>query len=392
MLYIHHATIFTPHRRIDDGALLIEDAHIAAVGTVDEVAPPPGSRAIDATGLVLVPGFIDLQINGGFGHDFTADPTTIWSVARRLPRYGVTSFLPTIITSPPETLTAAQNVLEQPPPADYAGAIPLGLHIEGPFLNPKKKGAHNPAYLRLPQLAAADGWSSVRRVRLVTLAPELPGALDVIAALVERGIVVGVGHSMATYAEARAGFEAGARYGTHLFNAMPPLRHREPGLIGALLTEPRATVGLIVDGIHVHPAVVNLVWRAVGGARLNLVTDAMAALGMPPGRFLLGELEVIVDETGARLPDGTLAGSILSLDAAVWNLMRFTGCSLGEALPTVTTTPAALLGLSDQIGRLIPGSAADLVLLTPDFNVVMTIVHGNPVYINSETFNWTQGI
>jgi N-acetylglucosamine-6-phosphate deacetylase len=212
------------------------------------------------------------------------------------------------------------------------------------------------------------------------MAPELPGALDVTQTLVERGVVVSAGHSNATFAEAQAGIEAGIRYGTHLFNAMPGLHHREPGLIGALLSDSRVTVGLIPDGIHVHPAVVKLAWQALRSERLNLVTDATASLGMPPGRYRIGPQEVFVDETSARLADGTLAGSILSLDAALQNLMSFAGCSLEEALPTITSTPAELLGLSDQRGRLGPGLAADLVLLTADLDVAMTIVNGKVVY------------
>jgi N-acetylglucosamine-6-phosphate deacetylase len=223
-------------------------------------------------------------------------------------------------------------------------------------------------------------WSPDEGVWLVTLAPELPGALEATAALVGRGVVVSAGHSNATFAEAQAGIEAGARYGTHLFNAMPGLHHRQPGLIGALLTDSRVTLGLIPDGIHVHPAVVTLVWHLLGSRRLNLVTDAMAALGMPPGAFPIGDQEVLVDETSARLADGTLAGSILSLDAALRNLMSFAGCSLEEALPTITSTPAELLGLSNQRGRLEPGLAADLVLLTHDLKVAMTIANGKVVY------------
>jgi len=380
MLYIHNATILTPHQRIENGALLIEGTHIKAVGTADELACPPGAQTIDADGGYLAPGFIELQINGAFGHDFTAEPTAIWPVAAQLPRYGVTAFLPTVITSPPGTITAAQDILTQGRRAGNGGAIPLGLHVEGPFINPQKKGAHNPAYLRLPDLDAVRDWTPERGVRLVTLAPELPGALDLVTALTERGVAVSAGHSMASYAEAQAGFDAGIRYGTHLFNAMPPLHHRRPGLVGALLADTRATVGLIVDGIHIHPAMVDLVWQVLGSRRLTLVTDAMAALGMSPGRYVLADLDVIVDGTSVRLSDGTLAGSILSLDTALRNLMLFTGCSLDEALTTITTTPAALLGMSGRKGQVAPGYDADLVVLTPDLRVAMTIVGGSVVY------------
>ncbi len=393
MLYIKHATVLTPRREIDDGAVLVDGPQILAVGPSGEIARPAGAEEIDASGLILTPGFIDLQINGAFGHDFTADPASIWPVAAQLPRCGVTSFLPTIVTSPLETVAAAQRVISRRPNYGPGGATPLGLHVEGPFLNPEKKGAHNPAHLRLPDPELVSQWSAARGVRLVTLAPELPRALDLVAVLARQGVVVSAGHSTATCHEAQAGFDAGIRYGTHLFNAMPPLHHREPGLAGALLTDGRPVSGLIVDGIHTHPAMVCLAWRALGGERVTLVTDAMAALGMEPGRRLLGDLEVVVHGQSARLSDGTLAGSIISLDAALRNLIAFTGCSLREALPAVTTTPANLLGLGATLGRdaqgrialgrIEPRYLADLVLLTPELQVQAAVVKGQIVYERS---------
>jgi N-acetylglucosamine-6-phosphate deacetylase len=386
MFYIHHATILTPDERIDDGAVLIDRDRVMAVGATPQVTRPPQAQSIDASGLTLTPGFIDLQVNGGFGLDFTATPSTIWQVAARLPRYGVTTFLPTIISSPAETVAAAQAIFREGAPKDFIGATPLGLHLEGPFLNKAKRGAHNPAYLRPLSVDAIADWSLERCVRLATIAPELPGALDVIRTLRARGVVVSAGHSMASYDEARKGFDAGIRYGTHLFNAMPPLEHRAPGLPGALLTDSRATVGIIADGVHLHQAIVSLVWQSKGSSRLILVTDAMAALGMPPGRYQLGDFAVTVDDTSARLEGGTLAGSILSLDQAIRNLIDFAGCSLTDALPTVTTVPAKLLGLTDR-GKCSPGGIADLTLLSPDRQVMATIVRGQIAW-KSEEMKW----
>lgn len=380
MRYIHGATLYTPERVIDHAAVIVGAGRIVAVDAAAALPCPPGADAIDATGLLLAPGFIDMQFNGGFGDDFTDDPATIWRAAGLLPRYGVTAFLPTIITSPPEKVALGQQVVTAGRPAGFRGAEPLGLHVEGPFLNPQKKGAHNPAYLRPPTLEAVAGWSPDSGVRLVSLAPELPDALPVIRALAARGVVVSAAHSMATYEEALAAFDAGVRYGTHLFNAMPALGHRDPGLAGALLVDDRITVGIIADGIHVHEAIVRLVWQVLGPQRLNLVTDAMAALGMPPGVHRLGDYEVTVDGASARLADGTLAGSILSLDQAVRNLVAFTGCTVGDALATVTTTPARVLGLDHERGRVAPGAVADLVLLTPDLHVWMTLVRGEVAY------------
>jgi N-acetylglucosamine-6-phosphate deacetylase len=377
MLFIK-AIAVTPERVIEEGAVLVDGGRITAVAPADSLPQPADAQVIEASAYTLVPGLIDLQFNGAFGGDFTQRPETIWQVAAQLPRYGVTSFLPTIVTSPLATVARARRVLGKRPPG-FTGAEPLGLHMEGPFLNPQKKGAHNPKHIQLPTLEAVADWSPENGVRLVTLAPEQPGALPVIAALAERGIIVSAGHSLATFAEATAGFEAGIRYGTHLFNAMPSLHHREPGLIGALLADERITIGLIPDGIHVHPALVKLVWQ-LAGPRLNLVTDAMAALGMPPGVYDLGEFQVTVDETICHLPDGTLAGSILALATAVRNLITFTGCTLPEALSTVTTTPATLLGLGQRKGCIAPNYDADLVLLTPDLEVAMTISGGKIVY------------
>ncbi len=383
MLCVVHAQIYTPSQVIENGVVIVADGRITRVGPAGHITLPENAHIIDATGHTLVPGFIDLQVNGGFGFDFTRDPATIWTVAAQLPRFGVTAFLPTIVTSPLETVQAAQLVIAQRPPAGFKGASPLSLHLEGPFLNPAKKGAHNPDFMRRPSLKDVATWFPENGVRLVTLAPELPGALNLIPALTGRGIIVSAGHSIATYDEAILGFDAGISYGTHLFNAMPVMHHREPGLAGALLADERVVVGLIPDGIHVHPALVRLVWQLAGG-RLNLVTDAMAALGMPVGTYHLGDVMAHVDKVSARLPDGTLAGCIISMNAALQNLIDFTGCSLAEALATITTIPAGLLGIKK--GRIAPGYDADLVLLTSDQQVKMTMVTGRIVYAETELF------
>jgi N-acetylglucosamine-6-phosphate deacetylase len=380
MLIITNATIYTPTERIERGAVLLDAGRIVAVGPAEHVPCPPDAQVIDADGLLLTPGFIDLQFNGGFGQDFTDDPAAIWPVAAQLPQHGVTAFLPTIITAPLEKSAAGQRVITDGRPAGYRGATPLGLHIEGPFLNPTKKGAHNANYLRLATLEAVADWSPATGVRLATLAPELPGALEVIEALSSRGVLISAGHSAATYDEALAGFDAGVRYGTHLFNAMPSLLARDPGLVGALLTDDRPTVGMIADGIHTHPAMIKLIWQALGPRRLNLVTDAMGALGMPPGTYLLGDYEVIVDETCCRLPSGSLAGSILAMDQALRNLVSLTGCPLEDALQTITTTPARAINLDHERGQIAEGYVADLVLLSPDLHVRGTVVGGELVY------------
>ncbi|MEO8510062.1 MAG: N-acetylglucosamine-6-phosphate deacetylase [Chloroflexota bacterium] len=353
--------------------LLLRDGRIVARG---EEATAATARRFDASGLRAAPGFIELQVNGAHGHDLTADPASMWDVAAALPRYGVTSFLPTIVTSPPGTVEAAQRILAAGPPAGHAGARPLGLHVEGPFISPLRHGAHDLALLRETDPGLA--WSRDGGVAMVTLAPELPGALDVVRTMVEAGVVVSVGHTNATASQARAGVDAGIRYATHLWNAMPPLHHREPGAVGALLIDDRVTLGLIVDGLHLAPEVVRLAWRAAGPGRISLVSDAMAGLGLPPGRHLLAGTVVIVTERGARTPDGALAGSVIGLDSAVRNLVAQAGCSAHDAIDAVTGVPARLLGLPRP--SLDVGAPADIVLLTEGLQVAATIIGGELVH------------
>ena len=289
---------------------------------------------------------IDLQVNGAGGHDLTETPERLWDVAAALSRYGTTAFLPTLVSPSWAGVDRARETLAKGPPARFAGATPLGWHVEGPFLNPARAGAHDPASLLPPSVERVGDWSPASGVRMVTLAPELPGALDVVRSLVANGVVVSAGHSAATWAEAGAGFDAGIRSVTHLFNAMASLDHREPGVAGAALADDRVTIGLIPDGLHVHPGLVRLVRRTVGPDRLAVVTDAIAALGMPPGRHSLAGRMVDCDETSARLPNGVLAGSVIGLDTAVRNLSAFTGASADDARLATTVVPARLLGLS----------------------------------------------
>ncbi len=289
---------------------------------------------------------LDLQVNGAGGFDLTEEPEAVWRVGAVLPMFGVTGFVPTLVSPAFPIVARAQRALEGGPPPGYQGATPLGWHVEGPFISPLRSGAHDPARLQLPDVGAVLDWTPSSGIRMVTLAPELPGALDVARTLVANGVVVSAGHSAATYEEAVAGFGAGIRYVTHLFNAMAPLDHREPGLAGAALADDRVTIGLIVDGLHVHPAVVRLVRRAVGADRLVVVSDAIAALGMPPGAYRLAGRDVVVDESSARLPNGVLAGCVVGLDEAVRNLAEFAGVDPAEAARAATVVPSRLLRLA----------------------------------------------
>lgn len=330
---------------------------------------------IDASGLLVLPGFIDIQINGGFGHDFTAHPDTIWAVGARLPSTGVTAFLPTIITSPPATIAEARQVLAAGPPTGYAGAVPLGLHLEGPMLSPRRCGAHDPTHIRAPRPDIIDHWSPADGVRVATIAPELDGAGLIVEMLTQRGVVVSLGHSECSYDIAVDAIRRGASVGTHLYNAMSPLHHRDPGLAGALLDEASVTAGIIVDGLHVHPAAVRLAWTAKQPDGLVLVSDAMAATGIGHGTFDLGSTTVRVGLSGPRTPNGELAGSTLTLDEAIRNLISFTGCSVVEAVASATATPARILGDSSR-GIIELGARGDLAIVDADLAVRATLMAG----------------
>lgn len=321
----------------------------------------------------LFPGLIDLQINGGWGHDFTVDPGSIWEVGRNLPATGVTSFLPTIVSAPYETVEAAIDVLQAGPPQGYIGADPIGLHVEGPWISPDWRGAHHPDHLRRPDPGVARRWAGSGTVRMVTIAPELEGAFEVAGLLEEAGVVVSAGHSGADFATAAKALAGPWSAVTHLFNQMSPFHHRSPGLVGAALLSDRPC-GVIVDGIHSDPAAIRLTWDALGPDRMILVTDAMAATGLGPGRYRLGDREVVVGRDGPRI-GAALAGSTLTMDRALANLVEWAGATPEQALAAAATNPARLIGCGDR-GRLRPGLRADAVLLDPRLRVVETMIRG----------------
>ncbi len=364
---------------LPDGAFVASTVRVEG-NRIATIQPGADTQADVVAAGWIVPGLIDLQVNGGFGFDLSIDARSVTALAVKLPETGVTSFLPTLISLPLEKYPRLLTDMEQD--QSNRGAQILGVHLEGPYLNPKRAGAHNPTYLRAPALDEIDQYASSNNVRVVTLAPELPGALDLITQFRARGILVSAGHSDASYSEATAGFDSGISWGTHLFNAMSQFTHREPGLVGALLSSD-IPCGMIVDGIHAHPAAVKMAWRAKGARGLTLVTDAMSAMGMPPGRYSLGDRSVIVDKSSARLDNGTLAGSILQMDSAIQNMMDYTGCSLADAVTMASTTPARVVGIDKQKGRIVSGFDADLVVLDESLRVELTVVGGQVLYSRS---------
>jgi N-acetylglucosamine-6-phosphate deacetylase len=364
---------------LPDGSIS-ERSLLLAGGKILRIQEKPEPRADLAVEGTIVPGFIDLQINGGYGFDFTQEAGSVPQVARRLPETGTTAFLPTVITSNfgayPKKLSLIQEAIAD---TKATGARPLGMHLEGPYLNPIRHAAHPKELIRPIDLDEFKQWAGSERVKLVTLAAELENGLQAVRWLKMMGKIISIGHTDATYAQATQALEAGIGWATHLFNAMRPLHHREPGVIGAIL-EASIPCGIIADGIHVHPSLVKLAYRLKGPMGLVLVTDAMAALGMAPGDYQLSEHRVIVSEKDARLADGTLAGSLLRMDQAVRNAMAFCGCSLFDAVRMASLAPARLLGLDGTYGQIEPGYSADLVVLDEKLVPSHTFVGGRLVF------------
>ena len=325
-----------------------------------------GADVVDAAGAVLTPGFIDLHGHGGAGYSFDDGAEAIGRALAVHRAHGTTRSVLSLVANPVVTLERSLAAI-----ADIAERDPLvlGSHLEGPFLAPGRKGAHNPDFLISPSAAVTEQLAAAARgtLRQVTIAPELPGALEAIAALADAGVVVAVGHTEADEALAQAAFDRGARLLTHAFNAMPGIGHREPGPVVAAIRDERVTAELILDGVHVHPDVARLLLDAADG-RVALITDAMAAAGSADGAYKLGSLDVTVVDAVARLTGadgspGSIAGSTLTLDRALRMAVRQCGLSLRAAIAALTWIPARTLGLEHRLGRLAPGYAADAVLL-----------------------------
>jgi N-acetylglucosamine-6-phosphate deacetylase len=369
-----------------DGSPIVTPGYVATAGgvitTVGQGAPPRTPDVALPDG-VLLPGFVDLQVNGYFGEEFLTSGADGWArVTTRLPQTGTTAFLPTFVTAPPGVLTAGLRAASAVIPALPAGARVLGVHVEGPFISPAWKGAHNEAWITEPTASAVAELLDAGRgvLRLVTLAPERRGGMAAVSALTEAGVLVSVGHSDATARQVAEAADRGARMVTHLFNAQRPMHHREPGVVGQALTDQRITSGLIADMHHVSPQVCVLAFRAAPG-RICAVTDAAACAGMPPGSYKLGGEPIELPPGDGEPPvraDGTLAGSGLRMDAAVGNLVE-AGVGLAEAVAAATRLPADLIGRPD-IGRIAPGAAADLAWLGDDMRTRATWIGGELVF------------
>lgn len=407
---IYASRIFTPQEQLADSVILTENGRITAIGHRDEVKIPSGAIDYVAAGMTVVPGFVDVHIHGAGGHDvMEATPAALDCITSTVARYGTTSILATTVTaSVDETCRSLQGIAEyirahekreniepnvepngvpgvepnndqqNPAPAtpDLAAEI-LGIHLEGPFISKARRGVHPPDAIARPSVeilekfrAAADGL-----IRIITIAPEIPGALDLIRYAVAHGIVAAIGHTDANFEQTQAAIQAGARHSVHFYNAMRPFSHRDPGVIGAILTEPDVTAEVIADGIHVAGPAIQVLLGTKGFDTVLLASDATAATGMPDGNFRLGNFEVIVKDGVCRNAEGKLAGSTLTLDRALRYIVAL-GAPLLDAVRMATILPARRISLAGKKGILAVGADADLVVLTPDLRVVGTMTRG----------------
>jgi N-acetylglucosamine-6-phosphate deacetylase len=374
------AYLVTPIEWIEAPIVVVEDGQIIALRSRNDAETPAG-HVLNFPDLILAPGFIDIHIHGGAGRDaMEASDSALAQIGLQLVKHGVTAYLPTTVTAPQEqTLKTLEGLgkLIANANKNHGRAVPLGIHLEGPFISHEKRGVHPPQDLLPPSPQALERFwqASAGTIRMMTIAPELPGAVETIRHARNLGVHSSLGHSNATYQEAQAGISAGADHATHTFNAMRALDHRDPGILGAVLENDELTADIIADGIHVHPSVLKLFLRAKGGDRAILITDAISATGMPDGIYSLGGLEVQVSN-GRCEYQGKLAGSVLTLDRAIRNVMSFAGWQLQQAVRLATLNPAQRLGISDQRGLLAPGRRADLAVLTPEGQVAHTIIGG----------------
>jgi N-acetylglucosamine-6-phosphate deacetylase len=360
---------------------------VSIQGDAGTIPPQKTVTTLDATGCYILPGFVDVHVHGSAGQDvMDATPAALATLANFFAQQGVTSFLPTTMTAPhAPTLAAVENVarvaLTYAHGGTGTGARILGIHLEGPYLSRKFPGAQPIEYIRPPNLAEFRQLLAAGPVKMITLAPEEAGADELIGEALRHQVRVVLGHTNATYEQAQHAIGLGLSQATHTYNAMTGLHHRQPGTLGAVLTNPAIYAQVITDNVHVHPAAVDVLVRCKSVARTIVITDAIRATGLPPGEYDLGGQMVKVEGDECRLADGTLAGSVLTMDRGLRNFMAATGLSLAQAWPATSRTPAHALGLASELGSIAPGFWADLVLLDEALQVVATVVAGQVAYL-----------
>jgi len=384
MLAFTAGRLLTPTDAVEHPLVLVERGRVVDISARSGRQVPAGVSTCDFVHGVIAPGFVDLHIHGSAGYDVMDDTAeALPAIEQLLARHGVTSYFPTTVTAPMDTTLRAlerlADAIEKRERDNGDGkirALPLGIHLEGPFISHARRGVHPPDNLLAPTLALFERfWQAARgRIRMMTIAPELEDALEVIAEAARRGVCVSLGHSDADFAATERGISAGARHATHTFNAMRPLDHRSPGILGAVLTDRRVSADIIADGVHLDPAIVKLFADAKGPAQTVLITDAISATGMPEGRYRLGSFEVDVHD-GKCMVDGKLAGSVLTMDRAVRNLARFAEWDLAQPVAAASQNPARVAQIANK-GVLAVGADADFVVLNSEGEVLRTFVGG----------------
>ena len=381
---IHASRILTPDEEISDGVIIVEGSRIAAIGHRDEMRLPPDAVDYVATGMTVVPGFVDVHIHGAGGHDvMEGDARALDRITATVARHGNTSIVATTVTAPVEdTCRSLQRIARyvrahENGESEGLAAEILGVHLEGPFISKARRGVHPPDALARPSVTTLGKFieAADNLVKIVTLAPELPGALELVTAAVAAKIVAAIGHTDADYDQARAAIQAGARHAVHMYNAMRPFEHRDPGVVGAILTDPEVTAEVIADLVHVAGPAIQVLIGTKGFDAVLLVSDGIAATGMPDGKYRLGNFEVSVKGGVARNSEGKLAGSTLTMDRALRNIVGI-GVPLQDAVRMATVLPARRLGLAGKKGIIAVGSDADLVALTPDLRVAGVMTRG----------------
>src|SRR5579883_2286796 len=378
-------SILSEGKWLKDQALVIEGGIIKALIPADMIKHHlPAKQYAFPSDHYLVPGFIDLHIHGVQGHDvMDGTEEALINISQALAAEGVTGFLATTMTTDVDHLENVLKVIAKVAAHHKEGAALLGAHLEGPFIAPSKLGAHASETVRLPDLSLIKHWQNIakNKIKMVTLAPELPDSQAFIRQLHDLEIIASIGHTNATYEETRAAIAAGCTQATHLFNAMRGLHQREPGAVSALLLADEISAEIIVDGLHLHPAIVDLTLRLKGKDRILLVTDAMRAKCCRDGRYELGGQQVNVRNGKATLDDGTLAGSTLRMPEAIRNMTQFTQCLIDEAITMASKNPARVLKLAERKGDIMIGKDADVVVINPDFKVMLTMRAGKEIYL-----------
>jgi len=376
-------TLITPFELVKDRAVVIEDGKIVSVGDRKNIAGTSNSEVINVINGFIVPGFIDIHVHGGGGFDtMDGNHDAIIEISRAHSRFGTTAFLPTTMTMSKDRILKSLKSVNEAFVRGTGYSEVLGANVEGPYINPIKKGAQKEEDIRNASIDEFIEFNEASGglIRIITIAPEMPGAIDLIRWLHKHRIIVSAGHTNATYMQMQKGVKAGVNHVTHIFNTMKGFGHREPGGVGAALFLPEIIVEMISDGIHLHPLAMKLVAKVKEMEKIVLITDAMRAAGKADGTYDLGGQKVIVKSGEARLVDGTLAGSILTLDRAVRNMVEMAGVSLVEAIRMATINPAKCLEIENRKGSLEPGKDADIVILNENLEVNATLVKGKVVY------------